>query len=460
MFEALKTRWHEKLGYRAILTVSIPLILSTGSLTLQHFVDRMFLTWYSPVAIAAAMPAAIINFSLMSLFIGTAAYTSTFIAQYHGARRFNRIGPSLWQGLYFSLFAGLAVLPLYPSAKPLFALIGHNPEVQAMEVTYFQWMLFGGFPVTAGSALAGFFSGRGKTRVVMWVSFATTLINIVLDYGMIFGRLGFPRMGIQGAAIATVVAQYIRMTLYLLLIVTKKNQQRYNTRSGWRFDREIFRRLIRFGLPSGTHMFLEMTGFTLLILILGFYGTETLAASNITFNINHLAFMPVVGLSMGVAVLVGRCQGQNDPEQAQRVTWNAFHMGSFFMGSIALAYWLVPQIFLLPYAARAEAAAFAPIGALAARLLKFVAVYTFFDGMNIIFAGAMKGAGDTRFIMKISVTLSWAVMVIPSLLASQVFHWSLYTVWGFATLYIVSLGLAFLIRFRQGQWKSMRVIEK
>lgn len=460
MWNTLKKRWHEDLGYKAILSVSAPLILSTGSLTIQHFVDRMFLTWYSPVAIAAAMPASIINFTLMSLFVGTAAYVSTFTAQYYGAGRMHRIGPALWQGLYFSLLAGLAILPLYPSAKPLFALIGHDPQVQAMEVTYFQWLIFGGFPVTAASALSGFFSGRGKTRVVMYVSFVTTAINIILDYGLIFGKLGLPAWGIKGAALATVIAQYVRLIIYLWLIASPHHRFTYKTLSGWRLDREIFRRLIHYGLPSGVHILLEMAGFTMLILILGQYGTETLAASNITFNINHLAFMPVIGLSMGVSVLVGRCQGQNNPEKAQRLTWSAFHMASLFMGMIAMAYWLWPKLFLAPYAARASAERFASISALATKLLKFVAVYTFFDGMNIIFAGAIKGAGDTRFVMTLSIALSWLVMVVPAYLASHLLHWSLYTVWGIATFYIITLGLTIFMRFRQGRWKSMHVIEK
>jgi MATE family multidrug resistance protein len=104
----LKNRWKSEGGYREVLVVAIPLILSTATWSVQHFVDRMFLTWYSPEAIAAAMPAGMLNFSMVSIFMGTAGYVTTFVAQYYGARRFHRIGPALWQGVYVSLLEGLS----------------------------------------------------------------------------------------------------------------------------------------------------------------------------------------------------------------------------------------------------------------------------------------------------------------------------------------------------------------
>ena len=113
MMNRLKNRWPGAGGYREVLKLAFPLILSTGSMTIQHFVDRIFLTWYSPEAIAAAMPAAMISFTFMSLFIGTATYVNTFVAQYFGAKRNDRIGPAVWQGIYFSLIGALCILPLY-----------------------------------------------------------------------------------------------------------------------------------------------------------------------------------------------------------------------------------------------------------------------------------------------------------------------------------------------------------
>jgi MATE family multidrug resistance protein len=459
MLSRIRHRWRVVGGYREVIVFSIPLILSTGSWTIQHFVDRVFLTWYSPAAIAAAMPAGMINFTLMSFFIGTAAYIGTFVAQYSGAGRDTRIGPTVWQGLYFSLIAGLMVLPLFPLAPKIFALAGHAPEVQSLETIYFQVLIFGAFPTAASSALAGFFSGRSKTRIVMWVSFIMTGTNIILDYGLIFGNWGMPALGVRGAALATVISQCAGFGIYFYLMTRPSLARKYLTILGWKPEKELLARLIRYGVPNGMHYFLEMIGFTLFILLVGRFGTVSLAASNITLNINHLAFMPMMGLGMAVSILVGQRLGENRADIAQRTTWSTFHLTFIYMVTIASAYALLPKLFLLPYASRSDPLQFEPIAKLSVNLLKFVAFYCIFDTMNIIFSAAVKGAGDTRFVMIISVILSWTLMVIPSYIVSVVFHKGIYSIWIFATLYITTLGIVFLLRFLTGKWKTMRVIE-
>jgi len=459
MLTALRNRWYVEGGYREVLTIAVPLILSTGSVVIQHFVDRMFLAWHSAEAVASATPAGLFSYSLMSIFIGTATYVNTFIAQYSGAKRNNCIGPAVWQGLYFAVFAGLAVLPLYPLAPKIFALAGHTPDLQEMEVQYFQILIFSGFAVTASSAMAGFYTGRGKTKVVMWVTFISTAVNIILDYGLIFGNWGFPQLGIRGAALATVVSQYVRVAIYAYLMLESRLRKEYSILTGWKPDRQLFTRLVRYGLPNGMHMFLELTGYTLLIILVGRLGTVPLAATNITFNINHLAFLPLTGTGIAVSVLVGRRLGENNPLLAEYTTWSTLHLTTIFILSLAVLYVFTPGLLLFPYTAKADPAQFTPIVSTVANLLKFVVVYIFFDMLNYIFAASIKGAGDTRFVMIVSVTLSWILMVIPTYITIVHLKRGLYTVWIFHTLNMIVLGLVFLRRFQGGKWKKMRVIE-
>lgn len=459
MIDSLRTRWKGDGGYREVLTIAFPLILSSGSITIQHFIDRMFLAWHSSEAIASAMPAGMVSFTIMALFFGTTTYVNTFVAQYHGAKRYQRIGPAVWQGLYFSILAALAILPLYFLAPQIFALAGHAPTVQRMETDYFQILVFSGFAVTASSAMASFFSGRGKTKTVMWVMFASTTVNIILDYGLIFGNLSLPAMGIRGAALATVISQYVRVFIYAVLLMKVEYRRQYLTLAGWKPEAELLKRLFRYGFPNGLHYFLELIGFTLLIMFVGRLGTAPLAATNITFNINHLAFLPMMGVGTAVSVLVGKRLGECRPEVAEKTAWSAFHLGAGFMACIVITYIFIPNVFLFPYAANANALEFAPIARIATNLMKFAAVYMLFDMMNILFAAAIKGAGDTRFVMGVSLTLSWLLMVIPSYIALTVFNRGIYTLWTFSTSYIIMLGIAFLLRFSGGKWKSMRVIE-
>jgi MATE family multidrug resistance protein len=456
----LKDRWRSEGGHREVLVVAIPLILSTATWSVQHFVDRMFLTWYSPEAIAAAMPAGMLNFSMTSIFMGTAGYLSTFVAQYYGAKRYHRIGPVLWQGVYVSLLGGLVIVCAIPFAEPVFRLVGHSPLVQQNEVAYFQILCLGGGAYSASYALSGFFSGRGKTWPVLWVNVATTFVNLVLDYALIFGHWGFPELGIRGAGIATVVAGVFSLVLFFALLCSGSNNDTFHTIKGWRLERDLFVRLLRYGFPSGVQFFLEMAGFTAFVLLVGRLGIASLAATNIAFNINTLAFMPMIGCGIAVSVLVGQYLGGDKPDRAQSVVYSGFHLTLVYMLSIAAAYVLVPDVFVAPFALRADPGEFSEIYGYSIVLLRFVAVYSVFDTLNIIFCSAIKGAGDTRYVMLITVILSVFLLIVPVYLAVVVFELGLMVAWVFATAYVISLGLIFYFRFVGGKWKAMRVIER
>lgn len=456
----LKGRWGSEGGLREVLTLALPLILSTGSWAVQQFVDRMFLTWYSSDAIAAATPAGMLNFAVMSLFIGMASYVGTFVAQYFGAGRLERVGPALWQGLYVALAGGILVMGMIPLARPLFDFIGHDAAVRKNEVIYFQYLCTGAVWVIASASLSGFFSGIGRTRIVMWVNIEMTAINILLDYLLIFGRWGLPEMGIRGAAIATVIAGFYNFIAYFVIIVRPFYNRRFHTLKGWRFERALFARLVRFGLPSGVQFFLDMVGFTAFIMILGRLGTVSLAATNIAFNINTIAFMPMIGCGIAISVLVGQYLGKDRPDLAGRSAWSGFILTFAYMAFVSALYVGVPQLFIEPFAARADSGSFALIRELTVVLLRFVAVYSLFDTMSIIFASALKGAGDTRFVMYVIVAVSFFVLVIPSYVGIVLLGGGLYLGWTFAALYVSILGIVFYLRFLGGKWRSMRVIEQ
>ena len=122
------------------------MILSMGSWSLMHFVDRVFLTWYSRDALAAALPSGILSFTLGTFFLGTAGYVNTFVAQYMGANRPERVGASVWQGIHFSILAGLFLLVGIPFAPWIFDAAGHEPSIRALEVVYFQILMVGWLP--------------------------------------------------------------------------------------------------------------------------------------------------------------------------------------------------------------------------------------------------------------------------------------------------------------------------
>lgn len=454
MVSYIQKRWYAHNGYKQILQIAFPLILSTGSWSIQQFIDRMFLSWYSEEALAAAMPAGILNFSFICIFIGTVSYAGTFISQYCGANEEKQVGKVVSHSLYFSLLGAIILLLISPLSSLMFQIVGHESSLQVLESSYFQILCFGALGPILSAAFAGFFTGQGRNWPVMWINLATTAINLILDYILIFGMGPIPPMGIKGAAIATIIAGFSSIGMYLFLIYTPGNRKRFQLDKGWKFDTTFMKRFLTYGLPSGTHFFLEIMGFTAFILILGRLGKTELAATNIAININSLAFMPMLGLGIAVSMLVGRNIGAGKPNEAAYATNSAVQVGTTYMIICALLYVLIPKIFIAPFEATNETINTAVI------LLRFVAFYALFDTCSILYAHAIKGAGDTHFVMLITTLLSITVLVIPTYLAVEVFMTSLYVPWGFCALFIFSLGVTFLLRFKQGKWKSMSVIEE
>ena len=459
MLTAIKFIFRQPALFKEVFVLAFPLIIGTSAWTIQHFVDRMFLAWYSTQAVAASMPAGMLNMLTMSIFTGTAVFTETFVAQYFGARQFERIGAVMWQGIYIGLLGAVFHLVLIPFAVPLFQAIGHAPDVLSLEIEYFQTLCLGAGAVICSAAVASFFAGRGKTRQVMIATLFQTGVNIILDYILIFGNLGFPALGIKGAGLASVISAYSHLIFLLLLAAKQSHQAKYRIYSSWKIDIELFKRIIKYGVPNGLQATIDLAGFSIFLLLLGRIGTIPLAATNIAFNINILAFMPMIGIGIAVSILVGQNLGANNPEKAHICAWTGFIITFLYMLVLAILYVTIPDIFIKPFSFRADPSEFENIRHIAVILLRFVAFYSLFDGMNVIFASALRGAGDTRFIMMAVGFISVLVLIVPSVVFIVLLQKGIYAAWTIATIYVISLAMMFFTRFQQGKWKNMRVIE-
>jgi MATE family multidrug resistance protein len=439
-----------------LLRVSIPLVISYSATAVMYVVDRIFLSWYSVDAMAAALPAGVLHWNIAALAIGTVTYSNAFIGQYVGAGDSKRVGPVLWQAIYLSLAAAGLILLFAPLAPRIFATFGHDPAIQALEVRYFRIVNYGTIALLFESTLACFYSGRGRTTTIMVVNILGTMLNIGLDYALIFGKAGFPEMGIDGAALATVIAFASIAAMYIVHMAWTSRGSHYCLWSGRRFDRELFARLLRFGLPSGLQQFLDIACWSVFVQLMGRLGTHELSATSLVFNLNALAFIPTIGVGTAVTVLVGQRIGEGRPQLAVRTTWLAFGLASVYTILFAGVYLFAPHVILKPYGIGQNQPA---LEALVIHVLKFVAAYSLFDAMAVIFSAAIRGAGDTRFAMLLSVSLGVVFLVLPTYVASQYGSDGFAVAWYAVAVFLAVLGLSFLARFQQGRWKRMRVIE-
>lgn len=450
--------WRGPGGGREVLAIGYPLILSQLSYTLQTFVDRLFLTWYSAEAVAGAVAGVFAVWSVVGLFIGTGEYLTAFIGQYYGARRYERIGVAVWQGIYFSFAAGLVCLALVPLLPLVFRWAGHAPAVQRHEVEYASVILGGAGAAVLMATLSTFFAGRGQTRVILLVNVLATLVNVLLDWWWIFDRPGRPGWGVTGAAMATVCSQVVGSLAYLALILRREMRAAYRTLAGWRFDGPFFTRLLRFGLPTGLQYSMEILGFALFMLLVGRLGTLPLAATSIAFSMNMIVFLPMLGLGVGVSSLVARYLGAEQPELAERATWSGFWVSLAYMTVCGLVYVLAPRLLLWPYV-QGAGPEFGAVADVVVALLRFVALYSIFDMANVIFAAGLKGAGDTTYPLVLTLVLAWVVLLLPTWVMCVWLDLGLYAAWSAATAYVMFLGLLMLRRFRAGRWKSLRIVE-
>jgi MATE family multidrug resistance protein len=452
----------DKRGWRAsaaeLLRLAWPFILSNGCWTLQLAFNRMLLSRAGCDGVGAATVGTMLYWTPVCLLANVAGYASIFVAQYVGAGQPQRVGPAVWQGIHFSLAAGLAFLGLVPLAGPLVALAGHTPELQGVEAAYFGCLGFAALPTLVAAAVNSFFAGRGDSRTVLFVNGTGLAVNCVLAYGFIFGRWGFPAWGIAGAALATMIGSLTAALLALGLMLRPCHNATFHTWSGWPLDVRLMGRLLRFGLPAGLMVALDYFAFAAFLLLVGRLGAVELTATSIAFTLNLIPILPVLGLSQAVAVLVGRRLGEGRPDLARRTTWTGLALAMSYTAAVAVLLCAVPEVLAGVFRVEGAAASWSEVMGHLSVLLRFVAVYSLFDCLTYVLSSALRGAGDTRFVTAAALGLSWVVMVLPSWAAWQ-YGWGLYWAWAFASLYVILLSLAVLARFRQGRWQSLRVIE-
>lgn len=448
-------------GYREVLRIAYPLIISTGSFSLMQFVDRVFLARHSMVSIQAALPAGLLSFTLICAFMALAGYANTFVAQYHGRGDPEGCSRATAQGVWLSMLSWPLILLLIPLGRFLLQNAGHAPDVLAQELDYLTILMVGGVTIPLGAAISSFFTGRGDTLSNMYAQVAGNVVNIVLDYALIFGRWGFPEMGIRGAAIGTVVAGVVPPAILFALYFSRHIHARYQTRSNMGFNRRLMARLIRFGLPSGLHLLLDVSSFSAFVLMTGHMGALSLAVSNIALSINTLAFMPLVGISIAASTLVGQYQGRRDSTTAEKVGWTALKVGLIYMTCMALSYLLMPRIYFLLFSTGAtDGFTLDELLALGRYLLIMMAAWGLLDAVNLILSGALKGAGDTRFVMWYSTAGSWLLLVPGQWVVIYAVKGGILMAWAWLTFVIMILSVGFWWRFRQGRWKGIDVLER
>ena len=440
-----------------LLKMSLPMVISQGAFAVLIFTDRYFLAHISPTHMAAALGGGVAWWFTISLFNGVLAYANALVAQYLGAGEYNKCSRVVTQGIIMSVLCipFLTVMALLLSN--MFAGMGHEAQQVALEKSYYTILMWGSILTLFKVCLASFFSGIGRTKVVMGCDVAGIFLNIPLSYILIFGKLGLPAMGIAGAGISTVISTGFALLLFVACYLTRHNRERFAIGDSWRFHPGITKRYLRLGLPSGLEMFLNVAAFNLFLLMFQSYGIAEAASAAIVFNWDILSFVPMLGLNIAVMSLIGRSVGSGNMQLTQEVTTSGYILGlgySFFLASMFTLF-RAQSVELFIFSDQYADA----IRALSSFMMVGLATYVLAEGVLQVAAGVLRGAGDTRWIMTASVSLHW-LMLCAQFLIIRVFAYGPRVSWIAFVLMILSIAAVFILRLRSNRWRDPEKLKR
>ncbi len=457
----------ERSGLSEVLKLSTPASLSMLNRTLTQFVDGVMVAKLGPATISAQAIGGLIAFVPESFSIGMLGVVNTYVSQNLGAGRPRRCGQYAWAGLTIVMVLSVFLCPLATLARPLFALIGHAPDVQPLEVLYFRYMILA-VPVTMSiRVLEAFFYGVHRPGVVYTISLVANAFNIAANYVLIFGHLGFPAMGLEGAAIGTVASWFLQLAVLLAAFLRPKIHQQFRTRWAWALRWKQCRDVFHTGWPAGVTFLIDMLTWSIFTAkLIGHFGTAHLTAATAAVRYMTLSFMPTVGISIATTALVGRYIGQGRHDLARQRAYTGLKIAMVYMGGCALAFLLLrePMVRLFVNVTPQDVTngiTAESIVAIGGRIMICAAVFQIFDAMAIVFNGALRGAGDTRWPMIVGASLCVVILVgggsAMVYLLPQLESLGPYIA---ATVYVILLGLVMARRFESGAWRKIDLLGK
>ncbi len=438
-----------------MLRLALPIIIINLSTTMMQFVDAYMVASLGENELAASLPAGLMFFVPIAFFMGVLGSVNTFVSQSLGRGETGSCGHFAWQGIYLGTASGLALLGLWFVAEPMFALFNHEPEVQRLEVVYFRICLFESAPLLVGIALSNFFVGIHRTSLLAWFAVGATLLNILFNWVFIYGKLGFPPLGLAGAALGTVLA--VTLQTAGLLIVFMRSSMRREFGTGIRpFDWPASRAMLRIGLPSGVQFGFDIVSWGVaLVWMVGMFGTPSLAATTIIVRFMHLSFMPAMALATVLVAMVGKAIGEQNPELASRHVSTALRATMIYMGIVGLSFYLGRRELLGIFSASAD------VIAIGAGIMACVALFQIFDAMNIVYSHALRGAGDTLWQAVATAALCLTVFLGGGLLIVQYApKFGALGPWIMGTAYLAVLGISMSLRWNLGPWRRMNIFRE
>ena len=462
--------------YKAVSEVwslAWPTILTMTSFTVMQFVDKLMVSHVGPMEVAAQGNAGTWAFAAIAIVIGVITVVNTFVSQNLGAGQ-PQNGPRYpWAAAWLALGAWICIIVPWALIIPqVFHTIHPDEEILiSLESTYAVYMLYGSLSLLVGRGFSQYFFGMHMPKVITVSTIIANIVNVVANYILIFGEEGVPNfipgipgtpaLGLQGAAIATIIGMFVEMIIPLAIFLSPKFHNKYKTRTPWRPCISTIRALFRIGWPGSLQWSNEIICWALFMTVfVGGFGTNDMAAGWIALGYLHLSFMPAIGINVAINSIVGKYIGAGDPDTAVYRTRVGVCIAMVYM-TICAAVFIVFRYELIelfvgadmPEDQRQE------IIAVGANMLILVALFQTVDALGIIYSGALRGAGDTVWPGIVTAIYSWVFIVGGGWIAVTYFE-ELGSIgpWIAAATYVILIGLTMAVRFERGGWRSIDLL--
>ena len=440
-----------------------PAILANISQTLVNLVDMMMVGQLGSLAIASVGLGAQFAWFMMPLMFAVSTGVLALVARFVGAKDFKMANLALEQGIYLAFLMGVPVMMvgLFFGDDAL-RIMGASEEVIRLGYEYIRiYFLF--YPINfMGFAAFSALRGAGDTRTPMKLSILTNVLNVLLNYLLIFGKFGFPRLEVKGAALASGLSIAVAFIVGLFLFLSDKLVLKL--RPSFRFDIDMIRRILRIGIPATIERIVFSIYNFIYISIVTRFGTVALAAHQVGLRVESIAYMPAFGFNIATSALVGQSLGEGNPEKAEKVVYESLKMVTAFMGVMAVILIVFPEYLVMPFITKSDPNYWQVIH-LATIYLMIVGISEIPLGWMCVLSGALRGAGDTKSPLYVTAVSKLLFRILPAYILGfgftiGPFHFEglgVIAAWIAMSLETFTTAGLFWWVFKRGKWKYVKV---
>ncbi|RZT00254.1 MATE family efflux transporter [Aquimarina brevivitae] len=399
--------------FRYNLSLAAPVMLGMLGHTFVGLVDNIMVGQLGTAQLAAVSLGNSFMFIAMSFGIGFSTAITPLVAEAAGEKDFKKGKSALKHGLFLCTVIGLLLFGLILIAKPLMDVMNQPEEVVSLALPYLDLVAISLIPLIIFQAFKQFSDGLSLTKYPMYATVVANILNVLLNYLLIFGKAGFPEMGIVGAAIGTLISRVIMVLLLWFLLKIKQKSSAYVTHIKiFTLNKAMLRKITELGLPSSLQMFFEVAIFTAAIWLSGILGKNPQAANQIALNLASMTYMIATGLSVAAMVRVGNQKGLRAFKELRRIAFSIFLLGFLIAFGFAIFFvvfnTLLPQIYLDVNDTNNMADNMQVI-TIAAQLLLVAALFQISDGVQVTVLGALRGLQDVKIPTTITFVAYWIV---------------------------------------------------